>query len=220
MRDIPGRTAIDPTAIRAGLSNLLGIKGVRSAPDSVNMEAVIPQIEIGQQGYAILNNDDALLQCEAAFGLSLAGLQSKTCRVLSYVLASGLDGQIVVPVNHNFYFWGIKWYWNTNAAGAAALNGKYVSMEWANLINVAGTVCEVEKYFGTGICRTGILQYHPGGEQFFPLTRQNIYIVPAGVNCQITVWLQDGTNFPANTYMYYRLVGQAVPIGVQIPQNI
>jgi len=210
------RSAIDPRNQR-GLEYTLGIKEPQSNPDEVDLTDVKPVIDMNMQGYARLNDYTKLLECHESMGDPISGLQTKTWRCLSVQNAVGAEPQILVPVGHNFVSWGIKVYLFTNAAGAAALAGKYISLEF-EMITPTGQ--NVTKYHGVTQCNAGILLYAPGHYWLHRLTREHICVVPAGCAMQFTWWLQDGTNFPANTEIFYTWVGQAIPEGAPIPMGI
>lgn len=220
MSENPSRVRINPVNLR-GMTYLLGTIGQQSAPDYVDQSAVIPVVDVGMNGYARLNDYSNLLYCRENEGVNLAGVQTKTVRVISYVINDGSgDEQIVVPNDHNLVIWGWKMYVYTNAAGAAALNQKYMSMEVTMSVPIGGIDIEITKYHGTGHCSTNVLLYAPGHYEFAPLNRNDLYIIPRTCFVEATVWLQDGTNFPANTSLYYTIVGQPFPVGMAVPWGI
>lgn len=210
------RSAVDPRNQR-GLEYILGINEPQVNPDEVDLSDIKPVIDMNMEGYARLNDYNNLIGCTQAGGVSVAGLQTRTWRVLSVQNAVGADQQILVPVGMNFVSWGIKVYLQTDAAGAAVLAGKYISLEF-EMITPLGY--NVTKYHGTGHCSASVELYAPGHFEFTPMDRTQICIVPAGCAMQFTWWVQDGTNFPANTDVYYNWVGQAVPEGAPIPMGL
>lgn len=209
------RSSVDPRNMR-GLPYVLGVKGVQSNPDEVDLATTQPVIDMNMEGFARLNDYDRLLSCQSVALLTpLVGLQTKTVRILSVQNAVGADAQILVPVGYNFLVWGAKAYYILNAAGAAALAGEYVSLEIEMItpLNV-----NITKYHGTGHVSASCEQYHPGHYEYSPLTRENLCVVPAGCALTLTVWIQDGAlTFPAASYLRWAMVGQAMPEGAPMP---
>lgn len=216
LHDKNKRSAVDPRNMR-GIEYVLGVKETQTNPDEVDLTDVKPVIDMNMEGYARLNDYDQLLECYTPVAVSISGLSTKTWRCLSVQNPVGLDPQIVVPVSYNFLSWGIKVYLQTNAAGAAALAGKYISLEFEMFTPFGRTIT---KYHGTTQCVAGVQLYAPGHYWLHGLTRENICLIPAGCAMQFTWWLQDGTNFPANTGVYYSWCGQAFPAGAPIPMGI
>jgi hypothetical protein len=216
LHDKDKRSAVDPRNMR-GLEYILGIKETQSNPDEVDLSDVKPVIDMNMEGYARLNDYDRLLECYTSVPVSVAGQQTHTWRCLSVQTPVGLDPQIVVPVSYNFYFWGIKVFLMTDNAGAAAMNGTWQTLEF-EMITPLGH--NVTKYYSTMKMDSGILHYAPGHYDALPLTRENLYLIPAGCALQFTWWRQFGGNFPANTTVSYSMCGQAVPPGAPIPWGV
>jgi hypothetical protein len=211
------RSTIDMKGAR-GLSHVLGINSVQTNPDEADLGFVQPVIDMSMCGYSRLN-DYTLLRGAAETASSIASAQTKTWRILSHGNAVGATKQIVAPVGHNFIIWGIKTNIYYNTAGAGADAGKYVSCEIIMNCPTSPAVF-VCKYHGTFHISSGCLLYAPGHYEFAELTRQNIYVVPAGCSLDLIYWKQDGTMFPANTNVEYRIVGQAFPDGAPLPSWI
>lgn len=209
------RSAIDMGGQR-GLAYITGINEPQTNPEEVETNSIKPVIDMAFNGFAKLNDYDHLIDC-AESGSTIAGLQTKTWRVLSYGNASGADQQIVVPVGYNFLVWGIKQHIYFDAAGAAAYNGKYISSE---VLMTTPTGTEITKWHGTGHVSSSAVLYAPGHYEFSPLTRENVCVIPAGSILTIVWWSQDGSNFPANTDVIYAIVGQAFPVGAPMPYGI
>lgn len=196
-----------------GLRHVFDIKDPQLNPEHVDMGAVQPVIDMSFNGFAKLN-DYSLLQGITESGDTIAGVQTKTWRVLSYSNSFGATTQIVVPPNHNFLIWGIKQHIYFNAAGAAAFNGKYISSELLmNCPDSGGT--QITKWHGTGHVSSGCLLYAPGHFEISPLTKENIQVIPADCTLDIVWWAQDGSIFPANTVVVYAIAGQAFPVGAE-----
>lgn len=212
-----GRSTIDMRGAR-GLSYVLGINNVQTNPDEADLSFVQPVIDMSMCGYSRLNDYTRLMGI-AEPGSSIAAAQTKTWRILSHGNAVGVDRQVVVPVGHNFVIWGIKQHLYYNAAGAAADNGKYISSEILMNCPTSPGV-QVTKYHGTGHVSSNCLLYAPGHYEFSCMSRENVYVVPAGCSLDLVWWKQDGTMFPANTVVVYAIVGQAFPDGAPIPQMI
>jgi len=211
------RSTIDMKGAR-GLSHVLGINSVQTNPDEADLGFVQPVIDMSMCGYSRLN-DYTLLRGAAESGSSIAAAQTKTWRILSHGNAVGADQQITAPVGHNFVIWGIKQHLYYNIAGSGADNGKYISSEILMNCPTSPTT-QVTKYHGTGHVSTSCLLYAPGHYEFAPLTRENIFVVPAGCSLDLVWWKQDGTMFPANTVVVYAIVGQAFPDGAPMPSEI
>lgn len=209
-----GQSLINPNN-QKGLRHVFEIKDTQLNPEHVDMGAVQPVIDMNFGGNATLNNYDLLQGCTEP-GSSVVGVQTKTWRILSYVNASGVDQQIVVPPNHNFLIWGIKCHLYFNAAGAAAIAGKYFSIEIKMICPDSGST-EVSKYHGTNFGYAGCLLYGLGGLYFRECTKLNMQVIPADCVLEITTWVQDGTNFPNSCVMVYSIVGQAFPVGAPAP---
>lgn len=200
-----------------GIRHVLGTNDTQQNPEEVDLGTVIPVIEMGMQGHLRLNDVDNWLQASATTAIN--GVQTKTYRILSTGVAGGADPQIVLPIDENFVVWGMKFAITFDAAGAAAVNNKFISFELT--VGVGwGAGVELVKYFCTFQGNTGILQYSPGSINTAPLDRNAIQIIPAGCYSYITMWMQDGTNFPANTTCKYRIGGISVPVGASLPLGI
>lgn len=209
-------TLINPRN-QGGLRYLFDLVDPQSNPERIDMGAIQPVIDMNFSGYAKLNDYDKLEDCEEPSS-SIAGVQTKTWRILSYGNDDGSgDTQLVVPVGHNFIVWGIKMHIYFNAAGAAAFSGKYISSE---VLAIMPTGAEVTKWHGTGHVSSGCLLYAPGHYEFAPLTRNELCIIPAGTVLNLVWWAQDGSNFPGTTVVRYAIVGQAVPEGAPLYGNV
>lgn len=210
-----GMTLINP-GNQQGLRYLFDIADPQSNPEKIDMSAIQPVIDMSFCGYAKLHDYGRLLSAAQPL-VSIAGVQTKTFEILCYGNATTADPQIEVPVGNHFVCWGIKMLIYFNAAGATAFNGKYISMELSYFCP-DGT--EITKYHGTGHVSSSCLLYAPGHYEFCCLTRENVYIIPAGTTVKITFWTQDGSLFPANTQIRYAIAGQSIPCGAPIPANI
>lgn len=199
-----------------GLAYLLGVNEPQTNPEECAVDTVQPVIDMSMQGYAKLNDYSKFIDCEES-GDTIAGAQTKTWAVLSYGNARGATEQIVVPVGYNYLIWGIKQHIYFDGAGATAFNGKYISSEL--LMTGPGGV-QVTKWHGTCHVSSSAVLYAPGHYELAPLTRQNLYVVPAGCIIDLVWWAQDGSNFPANTDVIYAIMGQAFPQGAPIPAGI
>lgn len=208
-------TLINP-GNQQGLRYLFDIADPQSNPEKIDMSAIQPVIDMGFDGYARMHDYGRLLsaQVDAA---SIAGVQTKTWDILCYGNKSTVDVQIEVPIGNHFVVWGTKLHIYFNSAGAAAFNGKYISGQLSMICPDGSKVC---KWHATGHVSSSCLLYGPGHYEFSELTRENLYIVPAGCKLQVSWWVQDGSNFPANTTVEYRITGQYIPCGAPIPANI
>lgn len=195
-----------------GLQYMFDINEPQSNPESLDMSNIIPVIDMSMGGHALLHDSDKYLSADGRSGSNLVGVQSKTFRVLTYGNASGADPQVVVPLNHHFISWGMKCMFYTNAAGAAAINNKWGSIE-LELFPGVGAVPAV-KFIGEFLGSSLKQQYA------FNITREFLQIVPAGSYCQLSIWLHDGSVFPAATELKYTLIGQAVPVGAVLPLGV
>lgn len=204
-------TRINPRN-QGGLRYLFDIADPQSNPEFVDMGAIQPVIDTNFNGFAKLNDYTKTESCEQLSD-SIAGVQTKTWRILSYGNASGADTQVVVPVGHNYVVWGIKQHIYFDAAGATAFSGKYISSE---LLMTGPDGVQTTSWHGTGHVSSGCLLYAPGHYEFSQLTRENVRILPAGSILELVWWVQDGSNFPANTVVRYALAGQAVPEGAPL----
>lgn len=208
-------TLINP-GNQQGLRYLFDIADPQSNPDQIDMTSIQPVIDMSFMGYARLHDYGRLLSAEAEL-LSVAGIQTKTYDILSYGNKTTADVQIEVPVGNHFVVWGTKLHIYFNAAGAAAYNTKCISGQ-VNMICPDGS--KLCKWHATGHVSSSCLLYGPGHYEFAELTRNNLYIVPAGCKLQVVWWSQDGTKFPAGTTTEYRITGQYIPCGAPIPGNI
>jgi hypothetical protein len=209
------RSSVDMGGQR-GLSYITGINSPQTNPDEIETNSIKPVIDMAFDGWAKVNDYEHLYGETETSGL-LVGLQTKTYRLLSYGTASGVDKQVVIPNGYNAVIWGLKFHVYTDAAGAAAMNGKYLSSE---LLMGTPAGIGIVKHHATGHCSTNVLLYAPGHYEFSPLTRDNLCAVPAGSSLTLTWWLQDGTLFPANTICRYAIVAQAFPVGAPLPIGI
>lgn len=193
-----------------GLQYMFDINEAQSNPETLDLSNIIPTVDMGMGGHALLHDSSKYLNADGRSGSNLVGVQTKTFRVLTYGNASGADPQIVVPLNHHFVSWGMKCMFYTNAAGAAALNTKWVSVELEMYPNTVPAV----KFIGEIQCSTSKQQYA------FNITREFLQIVPAGAYLNLSIWLHDGSLFPAATELKYTLIGMAVPVGAPIPMGV
>lgn len=180
------------------------------------MTAIQPTIDMQFGGFAKLNNYEAALSCTEPTS-SIAGVQAKTWRVLSYGNASGGTKQIVVPVGNNFHLWGHKMDIYFDSVGANAFNGKWITCEilwWTP----DGT--ELCKYHTSWQVQTGYQLFAPGGKGAARLNQSDMQVIPAGTEMDIVFWAQDGSNFPANTRVKYCLYGVAYPTGAPLPGRV
>jgi hypothetical protein len=211
-------TLINP-GNQKGLRHVFDILDPQSNPMYIDMSAVQPVIDMSFEGNARLNDYDNNLYCEET-GDSIAGVQTKTYRLLSYSNLSGVTTQIVVPPNRNFLLWGMKFHIFFSGAGAVAFNGKYINCEIKFVCPaIGGGAPEIAKYLGEAQCKTGVQLYGPGGGMV-EFTRNNIQIVPADTQIDMVWWVQDGSNFPANTVVVYTLYGQSFLLGSPCPRLI
>lgn len=201
---------------QGGLRYIFDLVDPQSNPETIDMTAIQPVVDFNFGGFVKLNDYENLEGCTEA-GSSIAGVQTKTWRILSYGNAVGVTQQVVVPVGYNAVIWGIKQHLLYDAAGAAAVNGKYASSE---ILMTCPNGVQITKYHGCGQQFTGTQLYAPGNHYFEPLTRTNICVVPAGCVLDLVWWLQDGTNFPANTVVVYAVTAQCFPVGAPLPIGI
>lgn len=180
------------------------------------MTAIQPVVDMQFGGFAKLNDYGKQQSC-TQLSSSIAGVQSKTWRVLSYGNAVGADTQLVVPVGHNFHLWGHKMDIYFNAAGAAAFNGKYISCEFLWWTPDGTELC---KYHGTCHVSSGCLLYAPGHYELRALNMADMQVIPAGTQMDLVWWCQDGSNFPAVTRVKYCLYGIAYPEGAPLPGQV
>jgi len=195
---------------RNGLRYMFQINEAQSNPEILDMTSIIPTIDMSMMGHALLDDTSKYLSCDGRTTSSVAGVQSKTFKILSYGNAVGADTQIVVPLNHHFVVWGVKILLYTNVAGAGVINNKWISIE-LELLTGSVPICKYQNDFTGNSLRQ---QYQQ------PLDRSNLQVVPCGCTLQLSTWIQDGTNFPANTSLQYTLVGQAVPSGAPLPLGV
>lgn len=210
-----GITLINP-GNQQGLRYLFDIADPQSNPENIDMTAIQPVVDMNFGGFAKLHDYTNLLSC-AEPASSIAGVQSKTWTILCYGNATTADQQVIVPVGHHFVSFGIKMHIYFNAAGAAAVNGKYISSE---VLMIAPSGTEITRYHMTFVAASGCLLYAPGFQNTEVINRQHLCVVPAGSKINVVFWLQDGTNFPAATVVRYALVGQAIPVGSPLPIGV
>lgn len=208
-------TLINPRGNK-GLQSLFDISDPQANPEKIDMGAIQPVIDMQFGGFAKLNNYELQESC-TELSSSVAGVQTKTWRVLSYGNAVGGDQQIVVPVGHNFHLWGHKMDIFFDAAGAGAFNGKYISTEFLWWTPDGTELC---KYHGTGHVSGGCQLYAPGHYEFGKLNMSDMQVIPAGTQMDLVWWVQDGSNFPANTRVKYCLYGVAYPEGAPLPGRV
>jgi len=211
------RVPIDPQGARA-LSHVLGVRGIYSNPDTVDMSTVNLTMDMSMGGFCKLNDYSQYRSC-LELTHSVAGVQTRTFRILRYGSPNPgePEDQILVPLDHNFYSWGIKSHLILTAAGAAAMAGKYISIE---ILMQTPAGDEITKYHGTGHVSAGVELYAPGHYEFPPLNRDSLYVVPAGCTLTEVWWVQDGTNFPAGSTVTYSLAGCCLPLSSPIPMGV
>lgn len=212
---MPGITSINPRN-QKGLQYLFDINDPQSNPESIDMQAIQPTIDMSFGGVARLHDYENLLSV-AQSGSSIAGVQTKTWQILSPGNAVGADNQIVVPVGYHFVSWGLKTNLYFDAAGIAAFAGKYCSCE---VLLFTPNNDEIIKYHGTELTASGVRLYAPGFRTTENITRNHICVIPAGCRIRLVWWSQDGTVFPANTVVRYYWAGQAFPVGSPLPQCV
>ena len=162
-------------------------------------------------GYSKMNDYSTCDHCQQV-GDNIAGQSALNRTMLNYGNYDGSgDPQIAVPVGYNTIVWGMKTHVNFDAAGAAALNGKYLTCV-VKMYDINGI--DMDKVFWTVPIVTANRIYQPW------ITRESIYVIPA--QCKLELWwlVQDGTNFPANTKLDYKLITQSFPIGCPLPMGI
>lgn len=208
-------TLINP-GNQQGLRYLFDIVDPQSNPEHIDMNAIQPVIDMNFGGFAKLNDYGRQQSCTEPTS-SIAGVQSKTWRILTYGNASGVTQQVVVPVGHNFHLWGHKLDIYFDAAGAAAFANKWITCE---ILWWTPNGTELCKYHASWQCANGYQLFAPGGKGAPPLNQSDMQVIPAGTNVDLVFWSQDGSNFPANTRVKYCLYGIAYPNGAPIPGQV
>lgn len=196
---------------QGGLRHLFDISDPDSNPETIDMTSITPVVEMSFGGYSKLNDYTTLDHCQQ-IGDNIAGQNSLDRTLINYGnFDGGGDPQIAIPVGYNAIVWGIKTHVKFDAAGATAFNGKYIT---AVLKLYSPDGIDMDKVFWTTVVHITERTYQPW------ITRQSICIIPAG--CKLELWWlsQDGTNFPANTTLDYKLVTQSFPIGSPLPIGI
>lgn len=208
-------TLINP-GNQQGLRYLFDIVDPQSNPENIDMSAIQPVIDMNFGGFAKLNDYGNSQNCQQPSS-SIAGVQSKTWRILSHGNAVGADQQVVVPVRHNFFLWGHKLDLYFDAAGAGAFNGKWITCE---ILLWCPDGTELCKYHASWQVSTGYQLYAPGGKGAPPLNMADWQVIPYGSYVELVFWVQDGSNFPANTRVKYMLYGIAYPSGAPLPGQV
>ena len=196
---------------QGGLRHLFDINDPNSNPETIDMDTITPVIEMSFGGYSKMNDYSTCDHCQQV-GDNIAGQSLLNRTMLNYGNYDGSgDPQIAVPVGYNTIVWGMKTHVNFDAAGAAALNGKYLTCV-VKMYDINGI--DMDKVFWTVPIVTANRIYQPW------ITRESIYVIPA--QCKLELWwlVQDGTNFPANTKLDYKLITQSFPIGCPLPMGI
>lgn len=214
LRDHSKRTHIEMLN-QKGLLYIFGMNEPQTNPDYIDLNQVQPVVDLAFDGYSKFPDTEKSQGVQNA-SVAINGLQTKTFRILSYGNSVGADPQIVVPVGSNFMLWGLKWYVQYNAAGAAAANGWYQSHELK--MACPDGLSELEIFNDLQEITTGVQQYHLGSARVGFGSRPGMLVVPAGCQLFLTTWLQDGTKtFPAGTVATYHVYGTALPVGAPIP---
>lgn len=204
------RSAINPRN-QQGIRYLFETIDQKSNPETIDLSTIVPVVDMSFGGFAKLGDYSLLDHCQQ-IGDNIAGRSALNRDMLSYGTDSGSgDPQIVVPVGMNTVIWGMKTHVKYDAAGAAAHNGKYMTCV-IKLYDPNGI--DMDKVFWTVPVVTANRIYQPW------ITRESICVIPAG--CRLELWwlVQDGTNWPANTQLDYKLISQSFPIGAPLPYGI
>jgi len=200
----------------SALTFLLGINSVVSNPAEIDLSTVNPVIDMGMSGYSYLHDSTRYLSLFD--GAGLAGLQTKTMRILTQGNAFGANPQLVYPIGCHFVVFSCTFTMVVDAAGAAAINNKYIIA--ALEMGLPNTSIVTKKWRGQITGDTACKHYFDGMQRVEKINRDHLYILPSGSNLSYVIYVDDGTNFPANTTFEYHLTGMAVPVGAPLPLDI
>lgn len=210
---IPQRSVIDPRYGSNGLAYMLGIREAQSYPEEIDLSSITPVVDLSMGGYLRVN-DSTRYQHAELVAFALGGLQTVTARILSPGNAVTATPQIIVPIGCNFAVWSVYEHIEFDAAGAAAFNGVHVA-SIIRMINTSGL--ETKKWCADWTMVNTVRILLDGMMGTEKITREHVYVVPAGCALEMTTWTQAGANFPANTTLTYRIMGQNIPVGAAIP---
>jgi hypothetical protein len=198
-----------------GLAYVLGVKGVQSNPNHVDMTTVRPVIDMNMQGYSKLHDYDEIHWCNHYE--TLTGQTNHSINMIAYGNQIGVNNQIVVPLNHNMILWGIEVYVLFTGAGIAAFAGNDIFIALEMYLSGAR---DITKWCGSTTTVPASAEYWPGTNGLPTLSRDNMYVIPATAQVRARARSTSGVAFPAGTSLRYKALGQCFPIGAPLPMNI
>lgn len=214
-------SSADPRPSRA-LEYLLGITGVKTNPEEVDLSSVRATVDMGMGGHAFLHDTAKYQAIEELDNTDLVGNQSVNFPLVSYVSSIGVNQQVVTPPNEHFVLWGISVYLYYTPGALAVHNGNWVGLA-LRLVQPNGVSCK--KWMGVYMVQNGIQLYHDGlhcgsSGGMEKITGRHIGVVPAHCQLSMDIWTQRGENFPAGISVNYEVMGQSVPVGAPLPLNV
>lgn len=236
------RTPIDPQG-RHGLEHLLGINGVQSNPDRVNLDTIHPVVDMSMNGYARLN-DLSNLHSKIVSKTLAAPAANLIVWLLSYGNAQNpLLDDMVYPVGFNSRVIAINYSMHVPDVGGTLVGRTYrlficltipdtgtvipfFSATHQIYSNHVGLLAKQYSYPSDMIYTEDIPagtagnRYARGSDSFIPCP-----VLSAGMQIKIAVYPNclpspDLTyyDFPANTIVNVTIAAQHVPAGAPLPR--
>jgi len=200
----------------SALQFLLGINTPQTNPETVDLSSVNPVVEMSMQGFSHLHYTDRYLSINST-GNAMAGVQTKTYRMLSSGNAVGADTQIIVPIGCHFICFGASVTMVVDAAGSAAINNKFITCAIEMVMPNSDVV---KKWRAMYLGNTNNRHYYDGVTNTEKITRNHLCVVPSSCALSLVIYTEDGSNFPANTTMEYFISGMSIPIGAPLPIGV